>query len=371
MKYSIILIKNEFIKGDIDILGKPLVHCVIDELNKISDDIAYYINDEDESVKNIVDKKARITNTINLNPESLNIVLYDNVFVSRGLIEELVTAHKLSNNKITSIDGLIFCIDNDIINSIDLYNINQYEAFSSVNELVCIKNYYDLSVIQDRIRKEINIKHMKNGVIIENPNTVSIGLDVIIHPGAIIKQNTCIYGDTVISKNAIIGPNTSIISSYIDEASTVLFSIITNSKIGKNTNVGPFSHIRMNTVIGDNDRIGNFVEIKNSSIDNNTCASHLTYIGDTECGSSVNFGCGTVTVNFDGHNKHKTVIGDNVFIGCNSNLVAPLSVASNTFIAAGSTIVDSLEEYDFAIARSKQITKPDYAKKFIKKQEKK
>ena len=153
-------------------------------------------------------------------------------------------------------------------------------------------------------------------------------------------------------------------SFVVEEGATVKQSVVYDSKVSKGASVGPFTHLRMNTVVGEGDRIGNFVEIKNSIIGTKTNVSHLTYVGDTDCGSGVNFGCGTVTVNYDGKNKFRTTIGDNVFIGCNSNLIAPVTLADNSFVAAGSTITESLEKDDFAIARAKQTTKKGYAKKF-------
>ena len=145
---------------------------------------------------------------------------------------------------------------------------------------------------------------------------------------------------------------------------SVMQSLVNDSTVGKEAKIGPFTHLRMNTIIGDYDRIGNFVEIKNSVIGQKTNVSHLTYVGDTDCGSGVNFGCGVVTVNYDGKHKFRTTIGDNVFIGCNSNLIAPVKVENGGFIAAGSTITEDLKEDDFAIARAKQVTKKGYAKKF-------
>ena len=123
----------------------------------------------------------------------------------------------------------------------------------------------------------------------------------------------------------------------------------------------------MNSVIGPANRIGNFVELKNTTLGEHCKASHLSYIGDTEGGKSINFGCGSITVNYDGKVKHKTEIGDGVFIGCNSNLIAPIHLASHSYIAAGSTITDDLEEEDFAIARVKQLTKKKYAGKYHQK----
>ena len=131
-------------------------------------------------------------------------------------------------------------------------------------------------------------------------------------------------------------------------------SVILESIVGENTTVGPFAYIRPETTIGRHARIGDFVEIKKSTIGDNTKVSHLTYIGDAEVGESCNFGCGTVVVNYDGKGKYKTKIGNNAFIGCNSNLVSPVEVDDNTYIAAGSTITDHVTEGSLAIARARQ-----------------
>jgi bifunctional UDP-N-acetylglucosamine pyrophosphorylase/glucosamine-1-phosphate N-acetyltransferase len=127
--------------------------------------------------------------------------------------------------------------------------------------------------------------------------------------------------------------------------------------------VGPFAHIRNHSLVGDQVRLGNFVEIKNSTFGHNSNAAHLSYIGDSDVGKKVNVGCGSITVNYDGFNKHKTTIGDETFIGCNSNLIAPLTIGKNVYVAAGSTITDDIPDDAFAIARERQITKPNYQKK--------
>jgi bifunctional UDP-N-acetylglucosamine pyrophosphorylase/glucosamine-1-phosphate N-acetyltransferase len=127
--------------------------------------------------------------------------------------------------------------------------------------------------------------------------------------------------------------------------------------------VGPFAYVRPESVIGRNTKIGDFVEIKKSIIGDGTKVSHLTYIGDSEVGSNVNFGCGTITVNYDGKKKHKTIVGDNVFIGCNTNLVAPVKVNNDSYIAAGSTITDEVPEGALAIARERQTNKEGWVEK--------
>ncbi|MFR3174499.1 MAG: DapH/DapD/GlmU-related protein, partial [Clostridium sp.] len=143
-------------------------------------------------------------------------------------------------------------------------------------------------------------------------------------------------------------------NSVIEDNVQVESSVIIDSKIGSYTTVGPFAYIRPESIIGSHVRIGDFVEIKKSTIGHNTKVSHLTYIGDTEVGENCNFGCGTVTVNYDGKNKNKTIIGNNSFIGCNTNLISPVKVEDNTYIAAGSTITNDVKEGELAVARAKQ-----------------
>ena len=189
-----------------------------------------------------------------------------------------------------------------------------------------------------------------------------IEASVVVENGAFV-FNSVLKGKTVIKKGCII-ENSSINNSIIEENVSIMSSTITDSEIGKNSTVGPYAHIRLNSIIGDECRIGNFVEIKNSLIGFKTNICHLAYVGDTLCGSGVNFGCGVVIVNYDGKVKNKTIIGDNVFIGCNSNIIAPIVIKDNAYIASGSTITDDIDEFGFAIARSRQITKDNYSKKY-------
>ncbi|MDL2292022.1 bifunctional UDP-N-acetylglucosamine diphosphorylase/glucosamine-1-phosphate N-acetyltransferase GlmU [Acholeplasma sp. OttesenSCG-928-E16] len=231
-----------------------------------------------------------------------------------------------------------------------------------------INDLYQISIAEKHLRVEINKWHMLNGVSIINPETVTIGHDVEIHPGAVINPNTTITGNSVIEADTIIGPNTEIHESTIKKNAQVKHSLVYDSEVGEFSTVGPFAHLRNHAVIGDHNRIGNFVEVKNSKIGSKTKASHLSYIGDAEVGDRVNFGCGSVTVNYDGVNKHKTIIGSDVFIGCNVNMVAPINISDNVFIAAGSTVTEDIPAGALTIARSRQINKDDYAKNLVKPQ---
>jgi bifunctional UDP-N-acetylglucosamine pyrophosphorylase/glucosamine-1-phosphate N-acetyltransferase len=229
-----------------------------------------------------------------------------------------------------------------------------------VNDLVAIAE------AEKYFRNQINTLHMRNGISMINPETITIGHEVKISEGVVIYPNTTITGKSIIDENAIIGPNTELHNAQIKKDVHVRHSLIYDSTVEEKTTIGPFAHLRNHSHIGPNNRIGNFVEVKNSQTGFDTKAAHLAYIGDATVGQNVNFGAGSITVNYDGVNKHRTTIGDNVFIGCNTNLVAPINIERNVFIAAGSTVTKDVPEGSLAIARGKQINKSDYYKNLIK-----
>ena len=221
-------------------------------------------------------------------------------------------------------------------------------------ETIGVNSRAQLSQVEEIMRNRINTKHMDNGVTLIDPKSTYIGGDVEIGQDTVIYPGNVIEGDTKIGTNCTLYPNSRISNSTISDGVEVQSSVILDSKIGSKTTVGPFAYIRPESVIGEKVRVGDFVEIKKSTIGNNTKVSHLTYIGDAEVGENCNFGCGTVVVNYDGKKKHKTIIGNNSFIGCNTNLVSPVEVEDNSYVAAGSTITKTVKEGDLAIARAKQ-----------------
>lgn len=196
-----------------------------------------------------------------------------------------------------------------------------------------------------------------NNIKIELPITCLIDEEVEFGENVLIRPNTIITGRCKIGDNAVLGPNTEIINSSIGNNTKVHHSLIIDSKIGENVTIGPFAHLRNNTIVGDDVRVGNYVEIKNSIIDKDTKISHLSYIGDSEIKENVNIGAGVITANYDGKNKNKTTIGKNSFIGSNSTLIAPLIIEDNSIVAAGSTITDNVPPSTLAIARSYQVNK--------------
>ena len=207
----------------------------------------------------------------------------------------------------------------------------------------------------------MNIQKFKdNGVIFVDERAVWIDDTVKIGKGTVIEPNVYLKGDTVIGENVVIGFCTEIVNSKIGDNVDIKHSVITDSEIGEGTTVGPFAYVRPNCKVGKKVKIGDFVEIKNSNIDDGTKLAHLTYVGDADVGKNINFGCGTVVVNYDGKNKHRTVIEDNAFIGCNTNLVSPVKVGKNAFTAAGSTITEDVPENALAIARNRQTVKEEW-----------
>ena len=206
-------------------------------------------------------------------------------------------------------------------------------------------------------------KYKDNGVVFVDENSVWIDDGVVIGKGTVIEPNVYLKGDTIIGENVTVGFCTEIVNSKIDNNVSIKHSVITDSEIGEGTTVGPFTYVRPNCKVGKNVKLGDFVEIKNSNIDDGTKLAHLTYVGDADVGKNINFGCGTVVVNYDGKAKHRTVIEDNAFIGCNTNLVSPVKVGKNAFTAAGSTITEDVPENALAIARERQSIKEDWVLK--------
>ncbi len=198
---------------------------------------------------------------------------------------------------------------------------------------------------------------MMKKIQIELPNTCLIEEEVEIGENVIIHPNTILRGKTIIEDNVVIGPNSEIINSRIGSNSKVIHSLVIDSIIKENVSIGPFAHLRNNANIEANARIGNYVEIKNSFIDEGTKISHLSYVGDANIGKKVNVGAGVIFANYDGKRKNKTLVGDNVFIGSNSTLIAPLKIENNSLVGAGSTINKDVPFSSLAIARAYQINK--------------
>ena len=217
-----------------------------------------------------------------------------------------------------------------------------------------------LAVVSEILRERIVKKHMKEGVTFIDPKSVYLDPDTVIGMDTVVYPNVTLEKECVIGEDVMLYPGSRISASHIGNGTTVQNSVILDAEIGSETTVGPYAYVRPGSKIGDYCRIGDFVEVKNSGIGDGTKVSHLTYIGDSDFGKRINVGCGVVVVNYDGKSKFRTTVGDDAFIGCNTNLVSPVQVGEGVYIAAGSTITDDIPANAFAIARSRQTVKKDW-----------
>jgi bifunctional UDP-N-acetylglucosamine pyrophosphorylase / glucosamine-1-phosphate N-acetyltransferase len=306
----------------------------------------------------------------------------------KGLVEKIVE-HKdatEAEREINEINTGTYCFDNaalfEALKKVSNDNVQgEYylpdvvEILKNQGEVVTAFQTNDLEEtlgVNDRValaeaerimRSRINESHMRNGVTIIDPANTYIEADVVIGQDTIILPGTILKGRTVIGAECQIGPNSEIDTCEVGNETVIRQSAAYNSSIGSLVNIGPFAHIRPDSAISDEVKIGNFVEIKKAVFGKGSKASHLSYIGDAEVGNDVNIGCGSITVNYDGKNKFLTKIEDGVFIGCNSNLVAPVTVGKGAYVAAGSTITKDVPGNALSIARSQQVNKENYVDK--------
>lgn len=247
--------------------------------------------------------------------------------------------------------------------SVTAYQMPHFEESLGVNDRLALAEANRL------MRQRINNAHMLKGVTFIDPLTTYIDADVEIGSDTVIEAGVILKGTTKIGKNCFIGAHSEIKESIIEDNVTVTSSHIEQAVVAQGSDIGPFGRLRPGAKLGRNVHVGNFVEIKNATLDEGTKVGHLTYVGDATLGKNINVGCGAVFVNYDGKQKHHTTVGDNVFIGCNANLVAPLAIGANSFIAAGSTITKDVPDESLAIARARQENKTEYAKKLPYSQE--
>jgi bifunctional UDP-N-acetylglucosamine pyrophosphorylase/glucosamine-1-phosphate N-acetyltransferase len=278
------------------------------------------------------------------------------IFDSADLLSAL---SRLDNN---NSQGEYYLTDTIGILIFDGKKVKSFMAPDS-NEILGINDKVQLSDAGAVMKKRLNGQFMRDGVIIEDPDSTYIEKEVKIAPDTVILPNTRICGNTEIGANCVIGPNTVITGCKIGGECEVLSSVLTEAVVGNNVHIGPFAYLRPKSRIGGNVKIGDFVEIKNANIGDGTKVSHLTYIGDADVGKNCNFGCGTVVVNYNGTSKFLTTVGDNAFIGCNTNLVSPVNVGEFAYTAAGSTITKDIPGGSLGIARAKQEVKEGWVER--------
>ncbi|MBC3594304.1 bifunctional UDP-N-acetylglucosamine diphosphorylase/glucosamine-1-phosphate N-acetyltransferase GlmU [Listeria monocytogenes] len=327
--------------------------------------------------------KATILTTVIEDPTGYGRIIRDDL----GIVEKIVE-HKDATEKeqrISEINTGTYCFDNkalfEALENVSNDNVQgEYylpdviKILKDSDEVVAayrMESFEESLGVNDRIalaeasrlmQRRINENHMRNGVTLVNPENTYIDIDVKIGQDTVIEPGVMLHGETVIGDDCVVTSGSEIVNSVIGERVHVRTSSIFESKVGDDVQIGPYAHLRPESDIHDHVKIGNYVETKKAVVGEGTKLPHFIYMGDAEIGKNVNVGCGSIAVNYDGKNKAKTIIGDNVFVGCNSNLIAPVKVGDRAFIAAGSTITKDVPDDALGIARAKQDNKLGYAK---------
>ncbi|PKM93041.1 MAG: bifunctional UDP-N-acetylglucosamine diphosphorylase/glucosamine-1-phosphate N-acetyltransferase GlmU [Elusimicrobia bacterium HGW-Elusimicrobia-4] len=304
------------------------------------------VRNADGTVKAIVESKDASDDIKKI--KEINSGIY--VFSSKELFSAL---HKIKND---NSKGEYYLTDVISILSRKNKKVIAYKT-GDFKEIMGINNRCELAEAENYMREKVLENLMHSGVTIVNPATVYVEETVEIEKDATIMPSTIIKGRTKIRSGCVLGPFSYIEDCTVGKNVEIRASFVYGTEIADDVKIGPFSHIRKETKIGSHSRIGNFSEIKKSSIGENTKVSHLSYIGDSHLGKNINIGAGTITCNYDGKNKHKTEIGDDTFVGSNTNLVAPVKIGRGVLIAAGSTITHNVPDNKLAIARGRQIIK--------------
>jgi bifunctional UDP-N-acetylglucosamine pyrophosphorylase/glucosamine-1-phosphate N-acetyltransferase len=270
----------------------------------------------------------------------------------RKIVEEKDAT--LGQKKVCEISTGIFCFDNQKLFETlpHVKNENAQKEYylpdvlSILNEQGCVVTAYatddpeegtgvndrvQLAHLEELMRQRINERHMRNGVTMMDPNSTYIDADVVIGRDTVIYPGTFLRGNTLIGEECQIGPHTQITDAVIESQTSITFSHVTGSRIRQRAVVGPYAYIRPGTDVGCGAKVGDFVELKNAQIGDGSKVPHLSYLGDTTVGSHVNIGCGAISVNYDGEAKHRTTIENDAFIGCNVNLIAPVTVGEGTW----------------------------------------
>ena len=247
--------------------------------------------------------------------------------------------------------------EGDLIAAVNAALQNGYSAeVIMVSPIIAVTDGISAFEAQKRLCTRINMGHVAAGVQIFAPDSVYIAPDAKIGTGTVILPGTIIRAGCTVGCGAVIGPNTLLEKAEIGDRTSVNSSQVYESTIGSDATVGPFAYVRPGCKVGNNTRVGDFVELKNAQIGNGTKVAHLTYVGDATVGERVNFGCGTVIVNYDGYHKFRTEIGDDCFLGCNTNLIAPVKLGDRVFTAAGTTVTKDVPNGALTVARSRQTT---------------
>lgn len=310
------------------------------------------IRDDQDNVLRIVEQKDGTPEDLKVTEINTGVFCFDN----KQLFETLPHVNNRNAQGEYYLTDVLEILRNEG-QRIGAYRMRDFSESIGVNDRVALAQA--TKIMQERINK----KHMENGVTFIDPTTAYIDANVKIGCDTVIEGNVVIKGNSVIGSDCSITSGSRIDNSKIGNHVTVTSSTIEDSKMDNHSDVGPNSHLRPRSVIRQGAHIGNFVEIKDAEIGENSKVGHLTYVGDATLGKDVNVGCGTIFANYDGVKKDRTIVGNRTFIGSGATIVAPVKIADHAFIAADSTITKDVEEYDMAIARGRQVNKPNYWQK--------
>ena len=342
--------------GDVPLLNAKTLQTLVNDLAnhqlsllsaKLNDPTGYgRIIRDNGKPKRIVEQKDADTETLKINEINSGILA-----CNAGKLKNYLS--KTNNQNAQQEYYLTDCIElavneND---SVEATICNNEEEILGVN------NKQHLAYVERVLQSQIANQLMLNGVTLIDPTRIDVRGNLITGKDVEIDINCVFIGDNVLGDGVYIGANVVIINSQIKSATQIHANChIENANIGKNCELGPFARIRPETVLAENVKVGNFVEIKKANVKTGSKINHLSYIGDSELGKNVNIGAGTITCNYDGANKHRTTIGDNVFVGSDTQFIAPVTVGEGATIGAGSTITKDTPEQKLTLARSKQIT---------------
>jgi bifunctional UDP-N-acetylglucosamine pyrophosphorylase/glucosamine-1-phosphate N-acetyltransferase len=352
------LIEPESLKGLVDLMAEKAYSGVL--LTAFADDPTGYgriLRDEKGDVLGIVEHKDASEDQRKIKEINPAVYCFKGAILKRALCA-------LSND---NVQGEYYLTD--VIGIIRGYGekIGGY-CVADPAQMLGVNSRIQLHEAEQIMQARILRRHMTEGVTIINATStyiekkVKIGCDTVVYPGAFLT------GETVIGEACTIGPDARIENCTLKDNVEVRSSTLLDSTVDSDTKVGPYAYLRPKSKIGKHVKVGDFVEVKNSTIGDHSKVSHLAYIGDGDVGENVNIGCGAVFVNYDGKNKHRTTVRDGAFVGCNVNLIAPVTVEEGAYVAAGSTVTEDVEEKALAVARARQVNKPGWVdKKNLKK----
>ena len=367
--------KSKLLKEHHNILGQSVQQWSTVPVTEVTNNVQSITFQDLEQCKEILSQAQQVV--INWSDQPL---------ILAETVQRLFNIHNAERNNATAVfasdgEAVVYAFDCEVLlnklNELNVLSLSRdilkkiFQATEKSNksiyedkdQFLIVKDRVAFSLATEEIKSRINQQIMLSGVTIVDPLSTYIDHGVEIGMDSIILPNTILQGKTTIGEECVIGPNSRISNCDIGNNVEVANSVAVDSSIGDETHVGPFAYLRPGSVVGSKVKIGDFVEIKKSFIGDRTKISHLTYIGDAEIGRNVNVGCGVVVVNYDGKHKNKTIVEDNCFIGCNTNLVSPVTVHSGAYTAAGSTITDAVPENSLAIARERQVIKHDWVSK--------